>query len=221
MRTQGRYPIPLIFVPLLGMFLVVVLLNGNIAITKGVSLGTPTSNPNSLQILLTNTKCKRACWQGIEPGISDVELLRKNWALNQSVPSINSGVDQPDPNNAFIDWLVRDYPLAPSDPLVRQVSATTWKGTVIQMIVPVEICPAQIVDDFGIPSSIEKSEDIYYLLYTDSGLVFASDFKSSSFQIILVFLVSEQSARNFNYPEASWKEIAPAFAAKCNSTEFF
>jgi len=183
----------------------------------------------SLRTLFSEAKCKRACWQGIEPGVATVETLRHFWNLADATPSVNSGVGPPDADNAFMSWLAKDYPLAPSDGSLRGISVTTWKGTVIQMIVPVEVCVIQIIGELGQPTQVRAFGEGYYLMYSRLGLifqihVFPLNAASTTHPIVPAILASEDSFRNFSdapdSPPVSWQEASKyLFFGTCTYAE--
>lgn len=184
-----------------------------------------TSTPPTLRTAFMSAICKRACWEGIEPGVATLVTLKQHWRLNNSLPDVESGVGKPDINNAVLTWLVSDYPLAPTEITPLPITATTWKGIVIQLIVPVEICVSQIITEIGMPSQIGLSYDTYYLMYEQSGLVFQIALNSSPHQLVLVFLVSEMSFPSWRGASdlsfVRWRDAVSYLARQCNSDETF
>jgi hypothetical protein len=173
--------------------------------------------------MFSDVRCKRACWRGIESGVTTVLALRRYWKQIGATPTVNSGVSVPDADNATITWYAKDYPFAPTKPSANLVGVTTWKGKVIQMEIPVEICVSQIVDEFGQPAQIGLFDQTYYLMYPKSGLIFPINLVSTPYQIVPTILTSEASYKNFSdapdLPRVSWQEVSKHLLGKCVYTQ--
>lgn len=188
-------------------------------------VGSITSTPSKVGLysFLHLPHCTRACWRGLEPGVARLTDLKAYFREQNITPQVTSGLGTVDEDNAFFSW-----ELATSPPHTfghkSVAAATTWNGTVIQIIVPITPCISEVLSDFGQPKSVlsNEGEKTFYLLYPKLGLVFYITMYRSPFlgRVNAVFLLSEISFDAYTEESATqrlvkWGEISSQLLAPC------
>jgi len=185
----------------------------------------PTIRSTGITSLFFTSGCKRACWDGIEPGVTPLKTLKEYWRVQGITPETTSGIGRVDEDNAFFCWnFVDDSPDLGVGYSKHAACATTWKGTVIQMVLSASPCITEVIDAFGVPPAVgtRLADGTFELVYPELGIVFGIDASTSSFQgrANLIYLVSEMNMPNFaENAVAVWKDVSARLAIPCTASE--
>jgi hypothetical protein len=102
----------------------------------------------TLRDILSSQDCERACWLGIEPGVTSKEQV-KNILENAEVNF--DEVPLPDPKKNTVYDLF--FPGSNDN-----VGALAISGeTVSQITLPLDVCIARIVNEYGVPAEVQES----------------------------------------------------------------
>jgi hypothetical protein len=195
-----------------------------VATLTSITLTEKAPKTPSLRDLLGDPNCKRACWQGIEPGVTNLATLKEIWKEYDLIPEMVVGLGD-DANNAIYTWTIDpQMPFITREKKVNVVLVTVHKGMVIQMIVPLNPCISQVTTEYGEPSgvAVNKAEHTFDLLYPEQGMVVYINAQPGTFagRVNNVFLVSEASFSPFSEDSPArsivqWSEVVGDLSMQC------
>ncbi len=163
--------------------------------------------PSTLHSLLNGEMCERACWLGIEPGVTDQPMVNSIFA-NEGIEFYE--VPLPEPENGVYEFTV------PGGQDVQGM-VTFLERVVNQVALPLDVCISQVVTEYGEPAEVETSDRFYYLLYPDIGLIFSVDGRSDITRVATVLVVSDSIIEGYSEGSVSpnWDELKHDFAGEC------
>jgi len=163
------------------------------------------TSPDFLQ--LSDENCERACWLGIEPGVTtrdEAHIILENANVDFEFVELQAsgGI-----YNLF---------LSADDDDVGAISVLD-DGQISQIILPLDACISYVVENYGIPPEVQESGIYITLLYPEPGLVFNVNLDDQT-RVASVFLTSELVFEaNFSGGslEYNWDDFKDRFAGTC------
>jgi WD40 repeat protein len=150
----------------------------------------------TLREVLSAPGCVRACWLGIEPGVTTVDQF-KDILSNQGITwnlIPNYGTPTPDPVSGVYFWI-----FSPSIPFAHQhdeqYGTMAYENYVVDKLnLPLGVPISVVVEAYRQPTQILVQEEKYFMLtYPDKGLVFQVSLPFSSEITSSVWLVTNES----------------------------
>lgn len=127
------------------------------------------SSPKLSEIIRGDT-CLQGCWQTIEPTVSTVHDVDRLLDTIGVSPYVLQRLEDGSPMT--YSWEYSEVALLPdSSQRLRHVLVSfSENGEVIRVIVPVDLCIATMIEEFGLPRQIIKdSVSEFELLYPEEG----------------------------------------------------
>jgi len=157
----------------------------------------------------TSSECKNACWNGIEPGVSndyDVQQILRELEINFA--PIEGFLSD---DVAVYEWMIT---ISRGDTFA---SVTLLNDMVTQVALPIEECFSLIVASYGEPSEIYEKDRYYFLLYKDDKIVFSTNEYHDLSKASVAFIVNDDTLSNFQYSdgELEWNDIRDMFLQEC------
>ena len=158
--------------------------------------------------LLSSEDCERACWLGIEPGITagdEARIALENANIsfeNVELPGGGGGIydfSQNDGIQGFISF---------SDQAVNQIN------------LGIDFCLSRVLSEYGIPAEVQEDGIYFTFLYPDSGLIFNVNVDDRT-RVAGVLLTSRPVFEaNFSGDslEHNWDEFKDRFAGDCEDS---
>jgi hypothetical protein len=199
---MARYPVFKWGVIILALFV------GGIGVFLLLRGDNQTVAPSPLRSFLGSERCERACWLGIEPGVTDQTTVNTIFA-NEDIEF--SEVPLPEPENGIYDFMLSDGQNIPG-------RVTFLERVVNQVLLPLNVCVSQVVAEYGEPAQVETSDLFYYFLYPDIGLIFSVDGRFDATRIATVLIVSDSIIEGYTEGSISpnWSEFEDDFARECD-----
>src|SRR5262249_50697121 len=94
------------------------------------------------------------------------------------------------------------------------ILTTVQYGVVTQIIVTMRVCVLEIIEAYGIPEAVERSDSYLYLFYGEESLAFFLNADIDKTYTGGVFLLSETNTEFFlgSVPDlVSWEQVSSQF----------
>jgi len=132
-------------------------------------LSAQTSESQQLHDLLTSPNCQRACFLGIQPGLTTQAEVRSLLASMNIQYRVYSGQASNNEANGTYYWVPNS-----STPFMfgGEVSVRFTNNIATQILIPMSVLVSTILDTYGNPVGMGSGDGNYYLEYPPQGLVF-------------------------------------------------
>ncbi len=144
----------------------------------GMILIVPSSGqPPSLRSVFNHPDCVRACWLGIEPGVTtqtEVQNITTSLGINYQVVIFSNDGEA----NGLYQWIPDEtQPFINVDNVLDVVSIRFAGGVVSQIKLPVSIPLSMVISEYDAPIRVQEiTGNTLELLYPNEGLIFTTNF---------------------------------------------
>jgi len=191
------------------LIIVVIVIAGSALVLVLVNGGNQQIASFALRGLLSSQDCERACWLGIEPGVTDRETV-ESILVSAGIEYVAVPLPEPE-KNAVYDFYENESSEAKG-------FVTISGETVSQIALVFDACTTHVLDEYGLPAEVQEDGYGMTLLYPEPGLVFSLT-TNDPMRLAGVFLTAK-SVFEANFAgeslEYNWDEFSHKFTGQCD-----